>query len=146
MACAFLQVDPVRSEGASPRRLFAGLEISKDPVFCSDFMGRVPVLALNLAGMTGRSFEEGFSSFGTGFAEIAARFGFLAESPRLDSQDKEDLRLLQDEAFMAEPANAVFVSNALGLLGSMLEKHFETPAVLLVDEFDVPLAAAPGAG
>ena len=41
MACAFLQVDPARSEGASPCGLFAGLEISKDPVFCSDFMGRV---------------------------------------------------------------------------------------------------------
>lgn len=117
--------------------LFEGLQIMGEPELCQKYMGQYPVISLSLKGINAVSYETAFKIAVRGINEIAAMVDYLEQSERLTKNDKESYReLLKRDMDEAE----FYVS--LRELSRLLAKHFDKKVIILIDEYDVPLAKA----
>ncbi len=119
------------------KSIFDGLEIEKETVLCEQYMGRYPVVAVSLKGMDAYSFETAYQMAVQIIIEAAAKSYFLLESEKLTEYDKSAYRRILDDSM-----NEGMLASSLKLLCGLLEKHYGTKVILLIDEYDVPLAKA----
>ncbi len=119
------------------KSIFDGLEIEKETVLCEQYMGRYPVVAVSLKGMDAYSFETAYQMAVQIIIEAAAKSYFLLESEKLTEHDKSAYRRILDDSM-----NEGMLASSLKLLCGLLEKHYGTKVILLIDEYDVPLAKA----
>lgn len=118
--------------------LFDGLNISKDVKLCEQHLGKYPVLSISLKDVQGADYKNAYDLLGITVSEEAERLDYLLESERLTQMDKEKLvRLIRGD--FEQPA---FLQNSLKLLSRLLQKHYGTKVILLIDEYDVPLDKA----
>ena len=117
--------------------IFDGLEISKDTKLCEEYMGKYPVISISLKGINAATYEDAFDFAVQIMKNAAGKMQFLLESGNLSDFDKAEYKKLLDSGM----SKAVFCSG-LKTLSELLEKHYGTKAVLLIDEYDVPLAKA----
>ena len=117
--------------------IFDGLEISKDTKLCEGYMGKYPVISISLKGINAATYEEAFDFAVQIMKNAAGKMQFLLESGNLSDFDKSEYKKLLDSGM----SKVVFCSG-LKTLSELLEKHYGTKAVLLIDEYDVPLAKA----
>ncbi len=119
------------------KSIFDGLGISKEASLCEEYMGKYPVLSISLKGIDAWNYEMAFEMAVQIMKRVPAKVQYLLESDALSEQDKaEYCKLLDDN--MSE---AVFC-NSLRVLSELLEKHHGAKVILLIDEYDVPLAKA----
>lgn len=139
----FLQLD-TKEPGNTLRqqRLFKGLAVMEDRELCEEFMGRYPVILLSLKGVYGRNFNEAKRSLATLEASIAIQYDYLLNSPNLNKVEKRDYGILLDGLKLARPLYSGYLEGFLPKLSNMLFKHFGRKVILLIDEYDVPLAKA----
>ena len=122
--------------------LFDGLEISKNTTLCDAYMGQFPVISVTLKGVDGYTYADAVAAMKDVIGMEAARFPFLAESPRLTATEKE---LYQG---YVNVTNGIFsmsneaLPNALRTLSLLLAKHYQKDVIILIDEYDVPLDKA----
>lgn len=119
------------------KSIFDGLEIEKETVLCEQYMGRYPVVAVSLKGMDAYSFETAYQMAVQIIIETAAKSYFLLDSEKLTEHDKSAYRRILDDSM-----NEGMLASSLKLLCGLLEKHYGTKVILLIDEYDVPLAKA----
>ncbi len=119
------------------KNIFDGLEISKDKKLCEDYMGKYPVISVSLKGINAAAYEDAFDFAVQIMKNVAGRTQFLLESRNLSDFDKSEYKELLDSRM----SKAVFCGG-LKLLSELLEKHYGTKVILLIDEYDVPLAKA----
>ena len=117
--------------------IFNGLDISKETALCQEYMGRYPVISVSLKGIDALSYENAFRMAVRIVKRAAAKVQYLLDSEALSENDKMEYQNLLDN-HMDE---AVFC-DSLKTLSEMLEKHHGTKVILLIDEYDVPLAKA----
>ena len=117
--------------------IFDGLAISKDRKLCEEYMGKFPVIFLSLKGINAGSYETAFRLAVETVKGAAKKAKFLKTSDKLDDDEKDDYRALLDKD-MDEAT--LFLS--LKTLSELLEKHYGTQVIILIDEYDVPLAKA----
>lgn len=140
---SFLQLDfthPGATEGHE--QLFGGLRILDEQAFCCKFLGQYPVISITLKDVDGASFEEAYDLFADNLTDVISEYAFLAESPRLSERDKVNLRNYLSQGYLADITHQTDAKNFLKNLTAWLSKHFERQVVLLIDEYDVPLAKA----
>ena len=119
-------------------RLFDGLEIAKDTAKCTQYMGKYPVISISLKDVEGEDYEMAYDNLGIIISEEADRFDFLLDSSRLNQIEKSKfIRLMRGD--FEKPA---YLHNSLRLLTRLLFKHYGTRAIVLIDEYDVPLDKA----
>ena len=118
--------------------LFDGLEISKETELCEQYMGKYPVIFISLKDVEGMDYQTAYDMLGSVVSEEARRFKFLLESNRLMEYEKEQLVCLMRGDF----GKTVYLQNSLRLLTEFLFAHYEIPAIVLIDEYDVPLDKA----
>lgn len=135
-----LNMDMLKSffEIGTEPSLFDGLEISKDKAICEQYMGKYPVLSISLKDVEGTDFQMAYDMLGIVISEEAGRLGLLLESDKLTVSDKNNLNRLIEGDF----EKPVHLHNSLRLLTRLLFKHYETPVIVLLDEYDVPLDKA----
>lgn len=119
-------------------RLFDGLEIAKDTEKCAQYMGKYPVISISLKDVEGEDYETAYDNLGLIISEEADRFDFLLDSPRLNQVEKSKFICLMKGDF-EKPA---YLHNSLRLLTRLLFKHYGVKAIVLIDEYDVPLDKA----
>ena len=138
MLKAFLELDCDRS-------LFEGLEISKETDLCEKYMGQFPVISISLKGTGASDFETARALMCSVIGNEALRFLFLLDSDRLSEQEKEMYRKLVNVA-PDSPDNFDMsddvLMRSLRTLSELLQRHFEKKTIILIDEYDVPLAKA----
>ncbi len=117
--------------------LFDGLAISKERDLCEQYLGQFPVIAVSFKGVEGASFAAARRMAVDCVNEEARRFGFLAESENLTETEKA----LFAELLSKEMDDGSLISS-LRNLTELLEKHYGKKVLLLIDEYDVPLAKA----
>lgn len=114
--------------------LFDGLNISKETTLCEKHMGKYPVISISLKDINGASFSSALKKLSRVIKKEARRHQYLLNSDRLSDVDKDSLRELYapylDEDIQQE---------SLSLLSEMLSKHYGMNAIILIDEYDVPL-------
>lgn len=117
--------------------LFEGLEISKETELCKEWMNQYPTLFLSLKSVDGLGFSGAYGQLASVIAELYKDHLYLLESNKINSYDKEIFdRIAAGKAALEE------IKNSLLLLTRMMEAYYEKPAILLIDEYDVPLAKA----
>ena len=119
------------------KSIFNGLDISKETALCEEYMGKYPVISVSLKGIDARNYEMAFEMAIQIMKRVPAKVQYLLESDALSEQDKAEYRKLLDDNM----SEAVFC-NSLRVLSELLEKHHGTKVILLIDEYDVPLAKA----
>ena len=119
------------------KRLFDGLRIAEENTLCETYMGKFPVIYISLKGIDAADYETARNLMVKVVNEEARRFQFLTESSRLTDTDKMLFgQLLQKEM----DDETLFCS--LRELTELLRKHYEKQVIVLIDEYDVPLAKA----
>lgn len=117
--------------------LFEELHISKNTQMCEKYMGKYPVIAVSLKGVDAATYEEAFDQLVDIMNNNAAEFSFLQNSDSLtDYEKKRFIKLLDDQM------NQKIMGSSMLWLTKLLEKHYNKKVVVLIDEYDVPLAKA----
>ena len=119
------------------KSIFDGLKISKDKKLCEEYMGKHPVISISLKGINAASYEAAFELTVKTIKGAVQKAGFLKMSDKLGEDEKKEYRAILDEN-MSEATLFWSLKN----LSELLEKHDETKVILLIDEYDVPLAKA----
>ncbi len=119
--------------------LFNGLAISKEKRLCEKYQGKFPVISLSLKDVGGITFDD----FIDGIKIVISRGAYpykrlLLQSSYLDDDDKEDARCIAANKFksMAD------VYSSLNILCRLLYQHYRKKAIIIIDEYDVPLDKA----
>ena len=124
-------------EIGTDKSIFDGLKITENKAVCDAHMGKYPVVSVSLKGVCGMSFEEAFGMLCTVIRKEAGRLDYLCESPKLTDKEKASIGVLTDKTIALDD-----VKDSLSRLTAALEKHYGRKAVLLIDEYDVPLDKA----
>lgn len=127
------------------REIFDGLRIAEETTLCEQYMGRFPVISISLKDVEGDDFAAARSMLCSVIGSEALRFQFLTGSGRLTENEKEMYRQLtvidggSDGVFAMSEA---VLTASLKTLSMLLHKHYGSRVIILIDEYDVPLAKA----
>ena len=139
---SFLKINPEKPfDNSKQLELFKGTKILEDKEFCDKFMGQCPVITITLKKVDGTNFKEFYESFASAVYDVALRYSYLKNSNKLDKSDKEELEHLTTKSYLLKIENQQTVKDALRTLSRLLYKEYGRRAILLIDEYDVPLAA-----
>ena len=119
------------------KTLFDGLRISDNQELCEKYQRKFPVVSVSLKGINGATYEEARRFLIKTINEEARRLSVLSDSTELDETDHELLIQLKKK----EMTNDSLVYS-IRELTELLEKHYGRKVIVLIDEYDVPLAKA----
>ena len=140
---SFLKINKENPTDTSEQlRLFERTQILKDTVFCEKYMGKYPVIFITLKSVDGDNFEDAYKMFAIAVSKVASEYKYLLESSKLDAEDKDKLKRITDESFLMKLENSAILKTSLNTLSELLYKEYGKLPVLLIDEYDVPLAKA----
>ena len=130
-------------ETGSDTTIFDGLEIAGEKELCREYMGKFPVISITLKGATGTNFEEAKEMLRHIIGNEAMRFQFLMQSPRLTEIERRRYEaLISIDRGGDYTMSDALLKSSLQTLSQLLQKHYGQSAVILVDEYDVPLDKA----
>ena len=129
-------------EIGTDKTLFDGLYISGNKELCDEHMGKYPVIFLSFKGVEGLTYDEAFDALVRVIGKEISRVSFLADSDKLTLLEREQykgLTIIEDGSFVFNKDKLI---SSLQLLSQLLYKHYGQKAVILIDEYDVPLDKA----
>ena len=121
------------------KELFENLSISRNhPEFCEEWMNQYPVLFLSFKDVEGLCFEDAYELMKARISSLCIKNAYLLdENNSVDTTDRETFyRLKEKTATLAE------IKNSLDTIMRMMNAVYGKPVILLIDEYDVPLAKA----
>ena len=129
-------------EMGTDKSLFDDLYISGNKELCDEHMGKYPVIFLSFKGVEGLTYDEAFDALVRVIGKEISRVSFLADSDKLTMLEREQykgLTIIEDGSFVFNKDKLI---SSLQLLSQLLYKHYGQKAVILIDEYDVPLDKA----
>ena len=123
------------------KAIFEGLEISQNTELCSQWMNQWPVLFLSFKEVNGTVFDHAFNLLKFTLAQFCDDHAYLTESEKVTEEQKRIFRRLNDQT-----ASLTDVQGALLVLMKMMRAYYGKPVILLLDEYDVPIAKASANG
>ena len=123
-------------------KYFQGTKILEDQEFCSKFMGQYPVISISLKNVDGVTFDIAYKNFAAEVSKLAENYRYLLSSTKLDKEDKDKLSKILKVEFLREFENSDYLTGSLSTIATALYKEYGKYPVLLIDEYDVPLANA----
>lgn len=130
-------------EAGNDNTLFEGLEISKEKELCNKYKGKFPVISISLKSVTGRDFEEAKEMLRGIVGDEALRFEFLMGSDSLSEIERRRYQTLIELNDNGEFAMSdKLLKDSLLMLSRLLHRHYGQKAIILIDEYDVPLDKA----
>ncbi len=124
-------------EIGTDKSIFDKLYISHNEKLCKEYMGGYPVISISLKGVNAGSYEEAKSLLIDIVNNEAIRLQYLLESDKLTSIDK-----LRFERLVSENMSDKTLAGSMRALTELLKKHYNRSVIVLIDEYDVPLAKA----
>lgn len=122
--------------GTDPK-LFDGLEISKESELCHAYMGKFPVISISLKSIEGKDFDDARAMFSRIISAEAMRHKDVLKSDKLDQYEKQKY----EELLLGNYSNDT-LKDSLWIISESLYKVYHQKVVVLIDEYDVPLAKA----
>ena len=124
--------------------MFEGLEISKNTALCSEWMNQWPVLFLTFKDVDGLTFASAKEMLLNRIAAIYNDHSYLLEGTRVQENDRKVFERLADEV-SGNPTDAM-LKTSIVLLMRLMRNHYGKPVILLIDEYDGPIAKASAKG
>ena len=122
--------------GSDPS-LFEDLKIAEETALCQEYMGRFPVISISLKGIGAGNYQTARNLIVKIINEEARRLQFLMDSRNLSGRDKELFTQLMEKDMTDET-----LMFSLREFSELLYKHYGKKVIILIDEYDVPLAKA----
>lgn len=119
------------------RNDFAGLAISEEKELCESWMNQWPTIFVSLKEIQGNTFSIAYEKIKHLLSDFCVAHDFLGESENISAFD----RALYYR-FMEKQGSEGEVQDGFFYLTRMLCNHYKKPVILLIDEYDVPLAKA----
>ena len=123
------------------KALFEGLEISKDQALCEQWRNQWPVLFVSFRRVDGLDFQGAYGMLEETISDLCEEHRYL-----LDSSQISDLEKSVMERLIWKKATDQELKGGLLRLTRMMQAHYGKPIILLIDEYDVPLAKASANG
>ena len=124
-------------EIGSERRLFDGLEISKENDLCEEYMAKFPVISITLKGASGGTFQEAKGMLRRIIGNEAMRYQLLMQSDRLTQIERGQYEALVNiDKTGAFTMSDDLLEDSLLVLSKLLQKHYGKGVVMLIDEYD----------
>lgn len=127
------------------KKIFEGLAIAGEREICDKYMGKFPVVSVTLKGAEAKDYEGARAMLTSIVGNEALRFPFLSESNKLSELERkqyDQLTKIDEEGRCGFIMSEDVLKNSLLTLTRLLRKHYNQKAVLLIDEYDVPLDKA----
>ena len=121
----------------SDKKLFDGLKVTKEEVLCEKYMQKFPVILISLKGIESLTYEGAFGMAVQVMNQAASEVDYLIDSKNLTKEDKEAFKKL-----LSGDIKETEFMGSLHKLSYLLAKHHKSKTVILIDEYDVPLAKA----
>ena len=121
--------------------LFDGLEITKNKTLCERWMNQCPTILFSLKDIDGLTFLNAYNQMQMQIANLYKEYTYLLDSDEIDPDDKNLFLQIK-----AGNANETQISRSLNLLMRMMHRYYKKQVVLLLDEYDVPIAKASSNG
>ena len=121
--------------------LFADLEIARHEELCKAWMNQWPVIFLSLRRVDGLDFAGAYAMLAAVIADLYKQHLYLLQDDKINTFDKQTM-----QAILAGKAEEQDIKGSLLLLTRMLREHYGKPVILLIDEYDVPVAKASSNG
>ncbi len=117
--------------------IFTDLEIMKHEELCAEWMNQWPVLFLSFKDVANDNFEDSYEQMALNLADLCVEHAYLLDGDKVDKDDKDRFSRLK-----AGRATEVELRNSLFIITRMMYAYYGKPAILLIDEYDVPLSKA----
>ena len=117
--------------------LFQGLAVSSDSSLCKEWMNQWPVVFLSLKNIDGLTFSTAYQQLAYEIGLLFEKHKYLLTDEKIGPAEKELFERLKNRS-----ASEVEVSRSLQFLLQLMTQHYGKSAILLLDEYDVPLAKA----
>lgn len=119
------------------KSIFEGLKITEHKEFCEKWMNQYPVLFVSFKDAEADEFDIAYDKLKNVIADICKSVADLVEEPSVNCADAQIFeRLMFNEASDAE------VQGALKTIMRLMHDVYGKKVILLIDEYDVPLAKA----
>ena len=124
--------------------LFQGLKISQKEELCQKWMNQYPVLFVTFKDVDGLDFQSAKEMLRIQIADRCNEYLYLISSEKVNENDKAIFRQLAD--VVKGDVSDAMLKTGIALIMRMLQDYYEKPVILLLDEYDVPLAKASAHG
>ena len=124
--------------------LFQGLKISQKEELCQKWMNQYPVLFVTFKDVDGLDFQSAKEMLRIQIADRCNEYLCLISSEKVNENDKAIFRQLAD--VVKGDVSDAMLKTGIALIMRMLQDYYEKPVILLLDEYDVPLAKASAHG
>ena len=122
--------------------MFDGLKVAKNnKMLCEKWMNQCPVIFLSFKDVDGRTFENAFELLKFTIAQFCDAHAWLENSEKVTDAQKEIFKRLKNGT-----ASMIDVQTSLCILIKMMHAHYDRKVILLLDEYDVPVAKASDKG
>lgn len=119
------------------KALFEELEIAKRHELCMEWMNQWPTVFVSFRQVDGLNFNSAYDMLTLVISELYKKHLYLLDSDKVDSFDKEIVKQL-----IQGTASAKDTKGSLMLLTRLMYQQYGKPVILLIDEYDVPVAKA----
>ena len=126
------------------KAMFQGLKIAENTDLCDEWMNQWPVLFLTFKDVNGLTFASAKEMLLNRIAEIYNDHSYLLEGPQVRENDRKVFEQLADEV-SGTPTDAM-LKTSIALLMKLMWGYYSKPVILLLDEYDVPIAKASANG
>ena len=117
--------------------LFKGLKVAKDQKLCQGWMNQWPVIFLSFKDVGGECFEDAYGLLQSVISQLYVEHTYLEESTEIDESYKDIFGRLK-----RRQGNKTDVQISLRVLMRMMQVYYRKQVILLIDEYDVPMAKA----
>ncbi len=148
----FLRINPSNPENSEDtsyqQKLFKDTKIYQDQEFCQEFMGKYPVIFVTFKNVYGGDFKSAYEMLASTIYDLAANYNYLLENKnsKLTESQLTQLRKFFDADYLCNMNNTIFIRNSLTTLSWLLYTYHGVKPILLIDEYDVPIAKAAAIG
>ena len=125
------------------RQLFEGLNISQNKDICIEWMNRWPVLFISFKRVDGLNFKDAYAMLCSVVTEICAEHKYIlnGDGKEISEYDRKTLENIIDQS-----ASVTEIKNSIMSLTRAMEIYYGRPVILIMDEYDVPVAKAESNG
>lgn len=118
------------------KSIFDGLKITENRKLCIEWMNQYPTIFISLKDVDGENFEAAIAQFSNIISKVYDTHKYLIK----EENNLEDYEVDKFKAFLTEKASKTNLNDALFFLSKLLFEYYQKPVIILIDEYDVPMA------
>ena len=119
------------------QNLFEGLEISQNSKLCESWMNQWPVIFFSFKNVDGLSFNSAYGQLIFDIGSLFEEHSYLLNGKNISENERDIFERLKTRT-----AGEIEVSRSLQFLSQIMSRYYGKSTILLLDEYDVPLAKA----